>query len=66
MRDQLLDIVDRLVRIERSLGRAAFLSACHQARLGIGKAALTRAEAEANRVRTPKKAKLTKAPQPDS
>lgn len=66
MREHLQDIVDRLITIKIQLGHDAFLSACRRARLGIGTAALERAEMTAKRGQAPKNRKLTKERQVDS
>lgn len=66
MREELLDILDRLMAVERALGRAAFESACHGARVGIGQAVLARAVNVTSKRRRARSPKLTKEPEQDS
>lgn len=52
MREQLLDLLERLVAIRATLGEEAFGMACHKARVAIGKVVLEEATAAAERVRS--------------
>lgn len=49
MRENLLDIVERLMSIRYSLGEEAFRQACHRARLSMATVALEHAEGAAKR-----------------
>lgn len=52
MREQLLDVLERLVRVRSALGEAAFERACMQARIAIGRSVLAEATASVKRVRS--------------
>lgn len=57
MREQMLDILERLSSLNDAFGREAFDRACHRARLAIARVALE----EAERSRPPARTKLTNA-----
>jgi hypothetical protein len=49
MRDDLLDLINRLLRIHAALGPAVFIRACHRARVAIAQVVLE----EATRTKKP-------------
>lgn len=50
MREQLLDLLERLVGVRAALGEDAFERACHKARVAVARVVLDEAVAAAQRV----------------